>query len=91
MKKFANHSKDNEIYPLTITEIVDAQKADNKLKEFFKPNATLDKGLEPRIIEDQNISVTKKGWSYPSLCNSEQRCGTNTISSIRGTTVSKGQ
>jgi hypothetical protein len=43
---FANHSKDNEIYPLTITEIVDAQKADNKLKELFKPNATLDQGLE---------------------------------------------
>jgi hypothetical protein len=36
----------NEIYPLTCTEIVDAQKADNKLKDFFKPNATLDKGLE---------------------------------------------
>ncbi len=43
---FANHSEDNEIYPLTVTEIVDAQKADNKLKDFFKPNATLDKGLE---------------------------------------------
>ncbi len=43
---FANHSKDNEIYPLTVTEIVDAQKTDYKLKEFFKPNATLDKGLE---------------------------------------------
>jgi hypothetical protein len=28
---FANHSEDDEIYPLTITEIVDAQKADNKL------------------------------------------------------------
>ncbi len=43
---FANHSKDDEIYPLTVTEIVDAQKADNKLKDFFKPNETLDKGLE---------------------------------------------
>ncbi len=43
---FANHSKDSEIYPLTSTEIVDAPKADNKLEEFFKPNATLDKGLE---------------------------------------------
>ncbi len=43
---FTNHSKDNEIYPVTITEIVDAKKADNKLKDFFKPNATLDKGLE---------------------------------------------
>ena len=27
---FANHSKDDEIYPLTVTEIVDAQKADTK-------------------------------------------------------------
>jgi len=43
---FANHSKDDEIYPLTITEIVDAQQADTKLKDFFKPNATLDKELE---------------------------------------------
>jgi hypothetical protein len=50
---FANHSEDNDIYPLTVTEIVDAQKADNKLKEFFKTNATLDKGLELQIIEDQ--------------------------------------
>ncbi len=43
---FANHSKDDEIYPLIVTEIVNAQKADTKFKEFFKPNATLDKGLE---------------------------------------------
>ncbi len=43
---FTNHSEDDEIFPLTVTEIVNAQKADNKLTEFFKPNATLDKGLE---------------------------------------------
>jgi hypothetical protein len=43
---FANHREDNEIYPLTVTEIVDAPKADTKLKELFKPNATQDKGLE---------------------------------------------
>jgi hypothetical protein len=29
---FANLSKDDEIYPLTVTKIVDAQKADTKLK-----------------------------------------------------------
>ncbi len=28
---FTNHSEDNNIYPLTVTEIVDAQQADNKL------------------------------------------------------------
>ena len=59
---FANHSEDDEIYPLTVTEIVDTQKADNKLKDFFKPNATLDKGLEIRIIEEKNASVTREGW-----------------------------
>ncbi len=50
---FANHSKDDEIFPLTVTEIVDAQKADTKLKHFFEHNATLDKGLELQIIKDQ--------------------------------------
>ncbi len=44
---FPNHSEDDEIYPLTVTKIVEAQKADNKLKQFFKHNATLDKGLDP--------------------------------------------
>ena len=34
---FTNHSKDDEIYPLTFTEIVDAQKADTKLKDFLNP------------------------------------------------------
>ncbi len=36
-KVFANHSKDNEIYPLTITEIVDTQKADRNLKNSLNP------------------------------------------------------
>jgi hypothetical protein len=43
---FANHSEEDEIYPLTVKEIIEAQKADNKLKHFFERNATLDKGLE---------------------------------------------
>jgi hypothetical protein len=34
---FTNHSKDNEVYPLTVTEIVDAQKADTNLKNFLNP------------------------------------------------------
>jgi hypothetical protein len=43
---FANCSEEDEIYPLTVKEIIEAQKADNKLKRFFKINAALDKGLE---------------------------------------------
>jgi hypothetical protein len=43
---FANRSEEDKIYPLTFKEIIEAQKADNKLKHFFKRNATLDKGPE---------------------------------------------
>ena len=43
---FANRSEEDEIYPLTVNEIVEAQKADRTLKHFFKINAKLDKGLE---------------------------------------------
>jgi hypothetical protein len=56
---YANHSEDDKIYPLTVTEIVDAQKPDTKLKEFFKPDATLDKGLKLQIIEDQKCICNK--------------------------------
>jgi Uma2 family endonuclease len=56
---FANHSEDDEIYPLIVIEIVDTQKADNKLEESFKPNATLDKGLELQIIQDQKCICNK--------------------------------
>ncbi len=56
---FANHSEEDEIYPLTVKEIIGAQKADNKLKHFFQRNATLDKGLELRIIEDQKCICNK--------------------------------
>ncbi len=43
---FANRSEEDKIYPLTVKEIIEAQKADSKLKRFFKINAALDKGLE---------------------------------------------
>ncbi len=45
-KVFANRSEEDEIYPLTVKKIIEAQKVDNKLKHFFRHNATLDKGLE---------------------------------------------
>ena len=49
---FANRSEENEIYPLTVKEIVEAQQADTTLKHFFKRNAVLDKGLELQLIEN---------------------------------------
>ena len=39
---FANRNEEDEIYPLTVKEIVEAQKADNTLKQYFKSNVVLD-------------------------------------------------
>ena len=41
-KVFAKPSKEEEIFPLTIPEIAEAQKEDSKLKHCFKRNAVLD-------------------------------------------------
>jgi hypothetical protein len=51
---FANRSEEDEIYPLIVKEIVEAQKTGTKLKHLFKSNAVLDKGLELQIIENKN-------------------------------------
>ncbi len=49
---FANCSGEDEIYPLTIEEIVEAQRADESLKHLFKCNAVIDQGLEIKLIEN---------------------------------------
>jgi hypothetical protein len=36
---FAHHKEEDEIYPLTVTEIADAQRKDHELKVYFKKNA----------------------------------------------------
>jgi hypothetical protein len=51
---FANRSEEDEIYPLTVKEIVEAQQANTTLKHFFKCNAVLDKGLELQLIENKS-------------------------------------
>ncbi len=57
---FANCGEEDELYHLTVKEIVEAQKADNKLKHFFVRNAILDKRLELQIIEDEKC-IRNKG------------------------------
>ncbi len=56
---FANRREEDEICPLTVKEIVEAQKADTKLKHLFKSNAVLDKGLELQIIENESCVCNK--------------------------------
>jgi hypothetical protein len=57
---FANHSEEEEIFPLATPEIAEAQKADSKLKHCFKHNAVLDKGLDVRLIDNMYV-VYKDG------------------------------
>jgi hypothetical protein len=35
---FAHHKEEEEIYPLMLTEIADAQRKDQELKAYFKKN-----------------------------------------------------
>ena len=51
---FANRSKEDEIFPLTVKEIVEYQKADPILKHLFKSNAVLSKGLELQFVENES-------------------------------------
>ena len=51
---FANRSEEDKIYPLTVKEIVEAQKADPILTHFFKSNAVLSKGLELQLVENES-------------------------------------
>ncbi len=63
---FANRSEDDEINPLTISEIADAQKVDAEFKHYFKRNTVFDKGLKIKLVENTNVSAKKEGWSYPN-------------------------
>ncbi len=38
---FAHHKEEDEVYPLTLTEIADAQRKDQELKAYFKENTRM--------------------------------------------------
>jgi hypothetical protein len=62
---FANCSEEDEIYLLTVKEIVKAQKADTNLKHFFKSNAVLNKRLELQLIENKSCICHKERLVIP--------------------------
>ncbi len=50
------HGEEDEIYPLTIIEIAEAQKKDRNLKIYYKRNAkTPEKGMSFQLIEDKKV------------------------------------
>ena len=58
--KFSNTKGDkNDIYAPIVTEIVQAQKRDPKLKGLFKKDPTLNKDLLLKVIDETDIIVYK--------------------------------
>ncbi len=64
---FANCSKEEEIFPLTTTEIAETQKANVELKHCFRRNAVLDKGLEVRLVDDTYVVCNDGKMIIPKL------------------------
>jgi len=51
-------------------EIVEAQKADSTLKQYFKRNAALDNGLEKSFIESESCICHKGQLVLPKMIKS---------------------
>jgi hypothetical protein len=53
---FAHHKEEEEVYPLTLTEIADAQRKDQELKAYFMKNTVMPhKDMGIQLIEDTNM------------------------------------
>ncbi len=53
---FAHHEEEEEVYPLTLTEIADAQHNDQELKVYFKKNTIMSqKDIGIHLIEDTKV------------------------------------
>ena len=64
---FATHGEEDEIYPLTIIEIAEAQKKDRNLKIYYKRNAkTPEKGMSFQLIEDTKVLCKEDKMVIPA-------------------------
>jgi hypothetical protein len=53
---FAHHKEEEEVNPLTLTEIADAQRKDQELKAYFKKHAIMpQKDIGLHVIEDTKV------------------------------------
>ncbi len=53
---FAHHEDEDKIYPLTLTDIADAQRTDQELKVYYKKNAKMPQQyLCFHLIEDTKV------------------------------------
>ncbi len=67
---FAHHKEEEEVYPLTLAEIADAQHKDQELKNYFKNNAIMPhKDMGIQLIEDTKVLCKNGKVIIPtSLC-----------------------
>ncbi len=57
---FAHHKEEEEVYPLTLTEIADAQCKDQELKAYFKNNAIMpQKDMVIQRVKDNKVLCKK--------------------------------
>jgi hypothetical protein len=64
---FANHREEDEIYPLTIIEIAEAQKIDQNLKIYYKQNAkTPEKGMSFQLIKSTTVICKENKLIIPA-------------------------
>ena len=53
---FAHHEEEDEVYPLTLPEIADAQRKDQELKVYFNKNAKMPQmDIVLHLIEDTKV------------------------------------
>jgi hypothetical protein len=53
---FAHHEEEEEVYPLTLTEIADAQRKDRELKAYSKKNAIMpQEDIVLHLVEDIKV------------------------------------
>ncbi len=67
---FTHHKEEEDVYPLTLTEIADAQCRDQELKAYFKKNAIMPhKDMGIQLIEDTKVLCKNGKVIIPtSLC-----------------------
>jgi hypothetical protein len=58
---FAYHEEEDKIYPLTLTEIVDAQHKDQELKVYFKKNAKMPQKVRGIHLNEDTKVLCKNG------------------------------
>jgi hypothetical protein len=65
---FAHREEEEEIYPLTLTEIADAQRKDQEIKAYFKKNTTMpQKDIGIHLIEDTKVLCKKWQSNYSNI------------------------